>query len=318
MNIPDYRVEPADYHADFNDLRAIREEVFIVEQNIPEAIEIDLEDPDCFHVIARDKLHQAIGTARISSDHKIARMAVLKDWRKKGVGKSLLIALIEKARKSGWTEVTLNAQTDVILIYEKLGFTRDGEVFLVANIPHQTMRLQIEPLVSSRPVQKSREPLIEISELDGLENTLTALKQLISKARRLISIYSPDLEPVVYGQAEIIESLKQFAINSAGGNVQIIVQDPLSLRSQAHPLIDLAQRLPSVFFLRTPVEPDDLEYPSAYLVNDRDGYLFRQQSSQYQGVWSPALPSRNRQLAEHFDRVWQRCRPCTEFRVLGL
>ena len=55
----------------------------------------------------------------------------------------------------------------------------------------------------------------------------------------------------------MIEAIKQFAINSGGGNVLIIVQDPLAVRSQPHPLIDLAQRLSSVFQLRTPIEADD-------------------------------------------------------------
>jgi hypothetical protein len=188
-----------------------------------------------------------------------------------------------------------------------------------ANIPHQIMHLQIEPIsTSSRPAPKPRDALVEIVEFQNLAGTVSASVELIAKARRQICIYSPDLEHILYGRVDVIEALKQFAINSQGGNVLIIVQDTLAARSQPHPLIDLAQRLSSAFLFRTPIEADDLQYPSAYLVNDRDGYLFRQQNSQYRGVWSPTMPSRNRQLVEEFERVWQRCRPCTEFRALGL
>ncbi len=319
MDISNFRVEPADYRADFEDLRAVREAVFISEQNIPEAIEFDSVDPECFHFIARDNFHQVIGTARLSPDHKLGRMAVLKAWRNQGVGKALLNTLIDKARKLGWAKVMLNSQTDAIGFYEKFGFAKEGEVFMEADIPHQAMYLQIEPTAASkRAAPKPREALVDITELDGLEATVSAVRQMVAKARKQICIHSPDLEPVVYGQVEVVEALKQFAINSGGGSVLIIVQDVLAVRSQPHPLIDLAQRLPSVFNLRTPIEADDQQYPSAYIINDRDGYLFRQQSSRYLGVWSPTLPSRNRQLAEEFDRVWQRCRPCTEFRALGL
>ena len=319
MNISDFRVEPADYHADFDDLRAVREEVFITEQNIPKDLEFDHIDPDCIHFIARDNFHQAIGTARLSPDHKFGRMAVLKTWRNKGVGKALLLALMDKARKLGWTKATLSAQTESIGFYEKFGFTKVGDVFMEANIPHQSMQLPLEPIAApSRPAPKPRDAIVEIAELKSLEDTLSAILQLIGNARKQIWIYSPDLEPIVYGRADVVEALKQFAINSGGGNVSIIIKDTLAVRSQPHPLIDLAQRLPSVFLLRTPVEIEDLEYPSAYLVNDRDGYLFRQQSSRYLGVWSPNLPARNRQLTEEFERVWQCCRPCTEFRALGL
>lgn len=319
MNISDFRVEPAHYQTDFDDLRAVREAVFINGQNIPQEVEFDGIDPDCHHVIARDNQHQAIGTGRLTPDGKIGRMAVLDAWRGQRVGEALLLNLIDKARKLGWTEVTLNAQTSVSGFYERLGFAKEGDVFNEANIPHQLMRLDLEAVTkSSRPAPKPRDALVEIVEFTTLEGTLSATLELISKARRRICIYSPDLEPVVYGRADIVEALKQFAINSSGGSVLIIVQDTLAIRSQPHPLLDLAQRLPSVFLLRTPVETEDLQHPSAFVVNDRDGYLFRQQNNYYKGVWSPALPSRNRQLTEEFERVWQRSRPCTEFRALGL
>lgn len=84
MNISNFRVEPADYKVDFDDLRAVRETVFVIEQNIPEDIEFDSLDSSCFHFIARDDQHQAIGTSRLSPDRKIGRMAVLGTWRKKG------------------------------------------------------------------------------------------------------------------------------------------------------------------------------------------------------------------------------------------
>jgi predicted GNAT family N-acyltransferase len=319
MNISEFRVEPADYHADFDDLRAVRIAVFIDEQNIPEEVEFDGIDPDCHHFVARDNQHQAIGTGRLAPDGKIGRMAVLQTWRGQEVGKALMLALIDKARKLGWTEMKLNAQTNVLRFYEKFGFAKEGDVFMEANIPHQIMRLQLKPISkSTRPAPKPRDALIEITEFQNLEDAVSATLQLIGKARRQICIYSTDLEHVLYGRADVVDALKQFAIHSQGGNVLIIVQDTLSARSQPHPLIDLAQRLPSAFSLRTPVEADDLQYPSAYLINDREGYLFRQQSSLYRGVWSPVMPSRNRQLSEEFERVWQRCRPCAEFRALGL
>jgi predicted GNAT family N-acyltransferase len=319
MKISNFRVEPASYRADFDDLRAVREFVFIIEQNIPEEVEFDSVDPDCHHFVARDNQHQAIGTGRLTADGKIGRMAVLQAWRGQGVGEALLLNLIDKARKLGLVEVKLNAQTTVLGFYEKFGFAKESDVFMEANIPHQLMRLSVDPIsTASRPAPKPRDALVEIAEFQNLADMVSATVELIAKARRQICIYSPDLEHILYGRADIIEALKQFAINSQGGNALIIVQDTLAARSQPHPLIDLAQRLPSAFLLRSPIEADDLQYPSAYLVNDRDGYLFRQQNNQYRGVWSPTMPARNRQLVDEFERLWQRCRPCTEFRALGL
>ncbi|MBM4207473.1 MAG: GNAT family N-acetyltransferase [Gammaproteobacteria bacterium] len=319
MNISDFRVEPADYKADFDDLRAVREAVFINEQNIPEAIEFDAADPNCHHVVARDNQHRAIGTARLSPEGNIGRMAVLPYWRGKGVGKALILAVLDKAQKLGFTEVSLNAQAYLVDFYRKFGFHSEGDAFTVANIPHQLMRSTLKPLEkTTRPVPKQRSALVEIAEFSSIDEITAATLALIGAARKEIRLYSKDLEPFLYGRSDVLEALKQFAINSSGGSILIIVQDTLAVRADPHPLIDLAQRLPSIFTIRTPIEPADLQYPSAYLINDRDGYCFRQQSSVLRGVWSPVMPSRNRQLMDDFDTVWERCRVCTEFRALGI
>ncbi len=319
MIISDFRVEPADYKADFDDLRAVREAVFVIEQNIPQEIEFDNNDPSCYHFIARDNHHNAIGTARLSSDCKIGRMAVLENWRGKGVGKALLVALLDKARKLDFTEVKLNAQISVLDFYQKFGFVKEGQPFMEANIAHQLMRLPLEPIAKSgRPTPKTGDTLVDITKINTLEDTLMAPLNLITKARKQICIYTPDLEPTLYGHKEVVDALKQFAIGSGGGTIMIIVQDTIAVRNQPHPLMDLAQRLPSIFLFRTPIEAEDMDYPSAYLINDREGYCFRQQSNNLLGVWSPTLPARNKQLSEEFERVWQRSRPCTEFRPLGI
>ena len=83
-------------------------------------------------------------------------------------------------------------------------------------------------------------------------------------------------------------------------------------------LLGLAQRMTSVFQFRTPVDDVDLQIASAFLANDRDGYLFRALGSRWEGDWSPANPARTRQLVDHFGRVWERSRPCSEFRALGI
>ena len=124
-----FRVEPADYAADFKDLRAVREPVFVQEQQVPLEEEWDDLDPQCVHVIARDDAHHPIGTGRLTPKHKIGRMAVLREWRGKGVGEALLLALIERAREAGLREVSLNAQVGALGFYQKFGFVPFGERF---------------------------------------------------------------------------------------------------------------------------------------------------------------------------------------------
>jgi predicted GNAT family N-acyltransferase len=123
-------------------LRAIRSTVFIQEQNVPEALEWDGKDVHATHVLARDAAGNTIGTARLllhGNRAHIGRMAVLKGWRKQGVGSAVLECVIAEARRRGANIAFLNAQTDAVAFYERAGFTREGEEFLDAGIPHFRM-----------------------------------------------------------------------------------------------------------------------------------------------------------------------------------
>ena len=315
----DFRIEPADYATDLADLRAVRETVFILEQKVPEEEEWDALDPKSHHVLARDERGRPIGTGRLTPEHKIGRMAVLPEWRGKGVGDALLVALLDKARSLGWTEVKLNAQCSAEAFYARHGFTPYGERFMEAGIEHQAMRRDIEPLAGpERYPARARAASVPSREFEGLSAASEATIALAGAARRGLWLFSRDLDPVLYSQPAVLEAFKRFAIAGRGGVVQVILLDPAAVQGQGHPLLGLAQRLTSVFQFRTPTDDVDLQYPSAFLANDADGYLFRQLGSRWEGDWSPANPARTRQLVEHFGRVWERSRPCTEFRALGI
>jgi len=134
-------VRIADWGQDQAILRSIREQVFVVEQRVPVALEWDGLDPVCTHVIACAKDGSAVGTARLLKDGHIGRMAVLRPWRKRGVGSCMLVALIGIARQRGKLRCALNAQTHAIAFYERHGFVAEGEEFDDAGIAHRHMVL---------------------------------------------------------------------------------------------------------------------------------------------------------------------------------
>ena len=133
-------------------MRAVRRVVFIEEQNVPETLEWDDADESAEHVLATDRDGAAIGTGRLKQDCSIGRMAVLKSWRGRGVGKALLGALLEIARAKGCDVVKLHAQTHAIDFYAKLGFVATDGVFDEAGMPHRLMTLSLGSLPrQSRP-----------------------------------------------------------------------------------------------------------------------------------------------------------------------
>ncbi len=118
---------------------SIREVVFVVEQGVPVELELDGLDPACQHVLALDSEDRPIGTARMQECGHIGRIAVLRPWRKRGVGSRLLTALIQIAREAGLETVDLDSQLHAIGFYEKHGFRARGDSFLDAGIPHRNM-----------------------------------------------------------------------------------------------------------------------------------------------------------------------------------
>jgi predicted GNAT family N-acyltransferase len=124
-------------------LRALRFEVFVREQNVPESLEWDELDATSIHVLARNEADEPIGCGRLTPKHKIGRMAVQRDWRGHGVGAALLHKLIDQARALGWPAVSLDAQIQAMGFYEREGFVAISDVFDDAGIPHRTMRLTL-------------------------------------------------------------------------------------------------------------------------------------------------------------------------------
>lgn len=123
-------------------LKAIRKSVFIDEQHVPKDLEWDGQDDDCIHFLASVNA-TPVATARLTARGQIGRMAVLRKYRGIGIGSRLLAAVIEQARQSGFEQVFLHAQVNVIGFYEKYGFSTEGDIFIDAGIEHRTMRLSI-------------------------------------------------------------------------------------------------------------------------------------------------------------------------------
>ncbi|MGC2457307.1 MAG: GNAT family N-acetyltransferase [Gallionellaceae bacterium] len=122
-------------------LRAVRETVFVREQNVPVELEWDGRDESCRHVLALDGQGNAIGCGRITRDGHIGRMAVLRGWRRRKVGRAMLEALLDYARSQHFQQVELNGQVQALPFYRRFGFVEEGEEFTEAGIPHRMMRL---------------------------------------------------------------------------------------------------------------------------------------------------------------------------------
>ncbi len=124
-------------------IRSIRTAVFIHEQRVPVELEWDEFDKVSLHVLAFSSNEQPVGTARLLPDGHIGRMAVLKEWRMKGIGGAMLQKLLEEMRNRGKQKAMLHAQVSAIDFYRRFGFQIIGEEFMEAGIPHVRMFFQL-------------------------------------------------------------------------------------------------------------------------------------------------------------------------------
>lgn len=122
---------------------SIRRQVFIDEQRIPAELEFDLADADCVHALACNRFGLPLATGRLL-EHvpgmaKIGRMAVLRAMRGGQIGRQVLEALMEEAKRQGDREVLLHAQLSAESFYLRAGFQRRGQPFEEAGIGHVEM-----------------------------------------------------------------------------------------------------------------------------------------------------------------------------------
>ena len=121
---------------------ALRRTVFIEEQNVSEADEVDGRDGEALHVLATvDNMPMGCARILVSGDTaKIGRVCVLKPARGSGLGAAIIDACLDLARQQpGVTRAKLGAQLHALAFYERLGFTAFGPVYDDAGIDHRDM-----------------------------------------------------------------------------------------------------------------------------------------------------------------------------------
>lgn len=136
---------PAITEEDLKTCFAIRREAFVAEQNVPAALEADGLDPSARHfgVMADGRI---IGTCRVrfvGSAAKIERVAIIKDFRGKGIGQALMKYILNELRKNSDIQLfKLSSQSYAVPFYEKLGFRTRGPEYMEAGLPHYDMVLE--------------------------------------------------------------------------------------------------------------------------------------------------------------------------------
>jgi len=132
---------------DLRKAQEIRHRVFVIGQQVPPEDEIDAFEVESNHYLAFLN-NTPVGAARwrITGDGvKLERFSVLKEYRGRGVGSALIERVLKDINniQPGFEkEIYLHAQLEVVPLYRKFGFKKEGDMFEESGILHYKMILK--------------------------------------------------------------------------------------------------------------------------------------------------------------------------------
>lgn len=153
--------------------------------------------------------------------------------------------------------------------------------------------------------------------LDAREDSRQAARYLAENVRRELLIFTRDLEPAIFDQAEFLDAVREFAIRSRHTQVRVLVQDATRAIREGHGLVRLARRISTHVHLHRP-HRDDQDQVDAFIVADETGYLYRPLADRLEGRWHAYDPPEARRLNKRFHEMWERSQAEPEFRRLGV
>lgn len=153
--------------------------------------------------------------------------------------------------------------------------------------------------------------------LATIEENRRAAIALAGQAKRSLHIFSYDLEPMIYDNAEFVDAVKNLAIGHSRSQIHIIVQDSRKIVEQGHRIVELARKISSRIHIRkTPSEAKN--HAQAFLIADQTGLLYRTVGERFEGYAEFDDRFQCKHLLDFFNATWEHSAPDPELRRLHI
>ncbi len=139
--------------------------------------------------------------------------------------------------------------------------------------------------------------------------------QIAKLSRHELIIYTRDLDGQVLDSMPILDCLRALSLQK-GARIRILVQDSGRALKDGHRLLELGRRMSSAFEFRSP-QAEDLQYSSAFIVNDQYGHALRDLATRFESEGNLSELASAQRLKRYFDEVWERSPVTAEFRRLS-
>jgi len=140
--------------------------------------------------------------------------------------------------------------------------------------------------------------------LASVDEVRRATESVAGSAKRLLSIFTPDLEPDLYDHPAFLEIVKRFVLGRSFAKVRVVVRDHARLNGGNHRFVAMARRLSTCLEIRIRA-PQYRELVSAYCIADDRAIVHRLRADRWDGIVGFNTPPVARQYLQDFDAVWQ-------------
>jgi hypothetical protein len=150
------------------------------------------------------------------------------------------------------------------------------------------------------PAFRGENPVRVISSLDEMR---AAVDAVAASAQRLMSIYTPDLEPDLYDQNAFLEIVKRFVLARRFAKVRVLISDSNRLLRDNNRFIAMGRRLTSCIDIRPAIGPIK-QRAAGYVIADDRAIAYRVHLDRWDGVADLNNPPVARQYLDDFDEIW--------------
>ena len=142
-----------------------------------------------------------------------------------------------------------------------------------------------------------------LTVLTSLAEVRAAVNEISAGAQRLISIYTPDLEPDLYDQTAFLEVIKHFVLTRSFSKVRVLLAEPTRVMRDSNRFVAMGRRLSSCIDIRY-VTAHAPQRASAYLIADDKAIVYRMRADTWDGIADANNPPAARLYLQEFDNIW--------------
>jgi len=153
------------------------------------------------------------------------------------------------------------------------------------------------------PAPATRQGAETLTVLTSLAEVRAAVNEIAATAQRLISIYTPDLEPDLFDQTAFLEIIKHFVLTRSFSKVRVLLAEPTRVMRDSNRFVAMGRRLSSCIDIRY-VAAQSPQRASAYLIADDRAIVYRMRADSWDGLADINNPAAARLYLQEFDQVW--------------